>query len=329
MKKLRRFAAGALAAAMLMTGALAVSASAAVSQDYVDARKSVTKTSDAAKFYTTYAELIQKYPTSPELYYERAVYRWDWDETVTKDNTVRQQVIADLDQAFGLALQEEYPYQEKPYRYYDYASDAASYKVDLYQNMMGAQEKVMEAEQQYLDALDRWNRICLNGELADGSDREWLERELNQEIPAMRAELNNIRNWYANGSKSYTAWATAGTDPYYEDGSWYQFKVTGSAGSKTVKISAIMGSGTPHEHVYTFSQPVQAVQRSLHGVTFFVPKGTKVQVQDGTKDKDSYIGVWGSKKYTFELTLNDWDYSSSGQGDDFTAAPYIVQIVRV
>ena len=298
----KRAGALALATAMLAT-ALALPASAAADQAYMD-ELADTDWGDGM------LQLAQKYPNSPEplaLHARNKFVDW-WNGHASFSASKAQQVIAELDQVLALGLQTDHPYQsrweEDEMGSYpdangyekDYTTQAADEKATLQSWIPGQQEQVINSLQQYMDCWDRMTRINLRDvdQAAAADEQRYLSwdytaaeakqkaqenkksaiveynLQLSQDIPALRAELDEIRAWYAAGDRSYDVGRKTRENGYLSVGA--------AKGDTVMLLTENPGDGNLRISSISFSKPIQQVQRTLNSTVIFVPKGTGVTV---------------------------------------------------
>lgn len=300
----KRAGALALATAMLAT-ALALPASAAADQAYMD---ELADTDWGAGML----RLAQKYPNSPEplaLHARHKFVDW-WNGHASFSASEAQQVIAELDQVLALGLQTDHPYQSRweqdemgsypdangleP----DYTTQAADEKATLQSWIPGQQEQVINSLQQYMDCWDRMTRINLRDvdQTAAAVEQRYLSwgytaaearqkvqedkksvivdynLQLNQDIPALRAELDEIRAWYAAGDRSYDVGRKTRENGYLSVGA--------AKGDTVMLLTENPGDGNLRISSISFSKPIRQVQRTLNSTVIFVPKGTSVTVNE-------------------------------------------------
>lgn len=299
----KRILAAVLAAA-LTAGMLALPASAAADQAYMD-ELADTDWGDGM------LQLAQKYPNSPEplALHARSKFVGWWNGYASFSASEAQQVIAELDQVLALGLQTDHPYQsrweEDEMGSYpdangyekDYTTQAADEKATLQSWIPGQQEQVINSLQQYVDCWDRMTRINLRDvDQATAADEQrylsWdytaaeakqkaqenkksaiaeYNQQLSQDIPALRAELDEIRAWYAEGNSSYYEVARkAGASSY--------LSISAVNGDPAAVLSEFLDNGSVCVTSIWFSKPIQQVQRTLNSTVIFVPKGTSVTV---------------------------------------------------
>lgn len=300
----KRAGALALATAMLAT-ALALPASAAADQAYMD---ELADTDWGAGML----RLAQKYPNSPEplALHARSKFMDWWNGHASFSASEAQQVIAELDQVLALGLQTDHPYQSRweqdemgsypdangleP----DYTTQAADEKATLQSWIPGQQEQVINSLQQYMDCWDRMTRINLRDvdQTAAAVEQRYLSwgytaaearqkvqedkksvivdynLQLNQDIPALRAELDEIRAWYAAGDRSYDVGRKTRENGYLSVGA--------AKGDTVMLLTENPGDGNLRISSISFSKPIRQVQRTLNSTVIFVPKGTSVTVNE-------------------------------------------------
>ena len=290
----KRAGALALAAAMLAT-ALALPASAAADQAYMD-ELADTDWGDGM------LRLAQKYPNSPEplaLHARSKFIDW-WNGHTSFSASEAQQVIAELDQVLALGLQTDHPYQSR-WEQDEMGSypDANGYEKDY--TTQAADEKAtlqswINSLQQYMDCWDRMTRINLRDvdQAAAADEQRYLSwdytaaeakqkaqedkksaiveynLQLSQDIPALRAELDEIRAWYAAGDRSYDVGRKTRENGYLSVGA--------AKGDTVMLLTENPGDGNLRISSISFSKPIQQVQRTLNSTVIFVPKGTGVTV---------------------------------------------------
>ena len=300
----KRAGALALATAMLAT-ALALPTSAAADQAYMDELAN-TDWGDGM------LRLAQKYPNSPEplaLHARHKFVDW-WNGHASFSASEAQQVIAELDQVLALGLQTDHPYQSRweqdemgsypdangleP----DYTTQAADEKATLQSWIPGQQEQVINSLQQYMDCWDRMTRINLRDvdQTAAAVEQRYLSwgytaaearqkvqedkksvvadynLQLSQDIPALRAELDEIRAWYAAGDRSYDVGRKTRENGYLSVGA--------AKGDTVMLLTENPGDGNLRISSISFSKPIRQVQRTLNSTVIFVPKGTSVTVNE-------------------------------------------------
>lgn len=300
----KRAGALALATAVLAT-ALALPASAAADQAYMD-ELADTDWGDGM------LRLAQKYPNSPEplaLHARSKFIDW-WNGHASFSASEAQQVIAELDQVLALGLQTDHPYQsrweEDEMGSYpdangyekDYTTQAADEKATLQSWIPGQQEQVINSLQQYMDCWDRMTRINLRDvdQIAAADEQRYLSwdytaaeakqkaqankksaiveynLQLSQDIPTLRAELDEIRAWYAAGDRSYDVGRKTRENGY--------LSVSAAKGDTVMLLTENPGDGNLRISSISFSKPIQQVQRTLNSTVIFVPKGTGVTVNE-------------------------------------------------
>lgn len=298
----KRILAAVLAAA-LTAGMLALPAGAAADQAYMD-ELADTDWGDGM------LRLAQKYPNSPEplALHARSKFVGWWNGHASFSASEAQQVIAELDQVLALGLQTDHPYQsrweEDEMGSYpdangyekDYTTQAADEKATLQSWIPGQQEQVINSLQQYVDCWDRMTRINLRDvdQTAAADEQRYLSwgytaaeakqeaqenkksaiadynQQLSQDIPALRAELDEIRAWYAAGDRSYDVGRKTGGNGYLSVGA--------VKGDTVMLLTENPGDGNLRISSISFSKPIQQVQRTLNSTVIFVPKGTGVTV---------------------------------------------------
>ena len=298
----KRILAAVLAAA-LTAGMLALPAGAAADQAYMD-ELADTDWGDGM------LQLAQKYPNSPEplALHARSKFVGWWNGHASFSASEAQQVIAELDQVLALGLQTDHPYQsrweEDEMGTYpdangyekDYTTQAADEKATLQSWIPGQQEQVINSLQQYVDCWDRMTRINLRDvdQTAAADEQRYLSwdytaaeakqkaqenkksaiadynQQLSQDIPALRAELDEIRAWYAAGDRSYDVGRKTGGNGYLSVGA--------AKGDTVMMLTENPGDGNLRISSISFSKPIQQVQRTLNSTVIFVPTGTGVTV---------------------------------------------------
>ena len=300
----KRAGALALATAMLAT-ALALPAGAAADQAYMD-ELADTDWGDGM------LRLAQKYPNSPEplaLHASSKFMDW-WNGHASFSASEAQQVIAELDQVLALGLQTDHPYQSRWEEYEmgsypdanghekDYTTQAADEKATLQSWIPGQQEQVINSLQQYMDCWDRMTRINLRDvdQIAAADEHRYLSwgytaaearqeaqedkksvvaeynQQLSRDIPALRAELDEIRAWYAAGDRSYDVGRKTRENGYLSVGA--------AKGDTVMLLTENPGDGNLRISSISFSKPIRQVQRTLNSTVIFVPKGTGVTVNE-------------------------------------------------
>lgn len=325
-------------ATVLLAGVLALPASAAADPTYLaDWAAIYQRTDDPSEdARALYQHMIQKYPSSPDAYFHYVQYTyvqwWNGREAYQPDEV--PQLISYLDTAIRLEAENpENPYTARwgdgPDGYWvepngykrSYTLEAAKMKENLEMWTLGHQEQTMDAVQQELDCWEQevqntvTNReqtlakekqfyldIGDSDEEASARAQEYLEsyeKTLNETIPLYREELTSLRYWYSHGQNSFKVGPNTHTEGQGT------LRVNGGMGDTALNIATNTGS----VRIKT-SRQIRAIQRTLNGMTIFVPAGTSVSVE---KTSGTYYGegflVWKDSctaKTGFELLTQSY-----------------------
>ena len=350
-KYAKQLMAAALAAA-LAAGAVALPASAAADQAYMDELTRVTEESLTDEEYLSgLQKMMQKYPNSPEPYYFYVQSYWAGWQYNNGDYQpeYEPQLVEYLQKVITLGTQTDHPYQSKwagnpsaDGDEVDYTMEAARMKSDFQMWTLGQQNDCMDSIQQYLDCWARWSGIQLkemdgavesrrkyhmeqgtsaaNAAAQAQQDVEWMTEfytgTIDQTIPRLRAELESIRQWNIAGAKSFDVGKNTGENGEY-------LHVEGGKGDKKLTLTQMTLSGADGAVTVNVSQPILAVQRNLNGLTIFVPAGTQITtVGDGgwLADQDDSDGVG---RYTVQAEL----YNAAGMNNSYNGDAYNVYVV--
>lgn len=240
---------------------------------------------------------------------------------------------------------------------YNYDVLAAEMKADLQMWTLGQQEQSIASTEQYLQCWNQKTTANLktatqlqeSGELAEKYKQKMLKEGyseesaeayakslatyeinkynniLNQTIPDLYQELEEIRQW--NVSKSETFDVGTHTESGREG---WSLKITGQKGGSNVSILEYSGSSKqPREVNIVTTQPIREIQRTLGSMAIFVPCGTEITItqQDYSMWYIENIDYeTKTAKYTAEKGIHRVAMSSANYNN---AENYCVYIVGV
>ena len=295
------------AAALLMSGALAVSMFAAsagalsfqewqagreAAQPFVSDLNQVWnidgdyKTRAIAR-YDALTALIQKYPDwAADAYYERAnqAYRY-FDVLADNSKVTAAEIVSDVDAVISML-------EKDPSRYYTHGgewNEAAVFLADAYALRADISLQLLHQQQAYIDfmqkAVDSREQYYIN--FFQHSDYNWgYSYTMMLENAIAKNQLEELRSWYASGAKDFQTLNG-------------RVQVTGGVGDTTITVTEQLSDGSTATQTLDFyGQQAQQVLRGVNELVVVLPPHRAMSVHTVQKDASGAVKEDSTRSYS-------------------------------